>query len=727
MNFNISVVKNIYDNKPQNFTLTYKQLVKLTTSFSKVVNTKNQAPGFIGGHFSKPIRETEFLISRTIITLDVDNYNSDLTSLEGVFKRDFKDQWYIAYSTSSHTPEKPKIRILILLNKEIKIEDYKQVVLNYVNDLEIRDSLDIDASTKPNQLMLFPFRSHAVTLSHTYKPWFKVQEGDLLDPNYYLLDYPIDWGKHNQSNILNIAKPLKNKIIDKNIDPVLTTLKNQPLQLTLEQIKDTLKLYKAATTDYHTWIEVGMALSHQFEGDNKGLELWYNWSRLDKRYNEADIKKEVKAKWSSFGQLEKPITFATIMKKAQALKIVNFSESQKTKTNIKFNINRDKFLHVIGENKRPLNTIENFRVILNEYNISISSDVILKRKEVTFNKKVEKDLNVAQATLESLCIQNGMPNSSVSKYMEVVKSEVNTWKEWIESKPWDGIDRLSDFYATVKVDEAYEDIKQIYLKIWLMQMIHLSCLNDEDEGKMGRMVLVFQGKQLIGKTSWFKALAPKTHQKYLKEGLQLDTKDSMSVLACIQHVFVELGELGSTFKKSDSDNLKNFISSTSDVVNIKYVANHVIYRRRTVFFASINDQTFLQDTTGNTRYCILPVISCNYAHKIDMQQLYAQLYHNAKNGEGYEMTTENRAIQTTINTEFENPSYLKEKFMSEYDIDSDSRPLTLSTPAILESLGLMPGTIKQSHMSEITKILTDFGYKKRIRTPKGWILPPRRI
>jgi putative DNA primase/helicase len=724
MEYKISVVTNLFDNRPNDITLTYDELVSKLTNFPDKITPKFENQGFVAGHFGQKQRLTENLISRSLITLDLDHYDNDLTSLEGVLKRDLHDQWYIAYSTASHSPEKPKIRIVILLTKDIPVASYRTVVINFVDGLELTPFLDKGkASEKPNQFMFFPAKA-----CEDYKPWSFVNVGELLNPDYYLVD-------DGMSNITEM--PLnsfngkaKKKIVDKDIDNVLTTLRNQPLNITAKQIKDTLKVYKAEATNYHTWIEVGMALAHQFKGETEGLQIWYDWSKLDSRYDKKKIYNEVKAKWISFNESPNPIRFSTIMKKTQENKVVSFNskvavnDSQKS---IAYNnIPRHKFIHTTGDNLKPLNTIENFKVLLNEYDIKIENDVILKRKEVTFGGVLENDLNTAQTRMESLCIQNGMSSISAVKYIDACRQEVNSWKNWIESKAWDGKDRLNDLYSTVSVDQEHQDTKDAYLKAWFMQMIHLSCLNDDENGKMGRLVLVFQGDQRVGKTSWFKALCPSSHQRYLQEGIMLDTKDSMSVLGCIQNVFVELGELGSTFRKSDSDNLKNFISSTTDLIDVKYVANHVSYRRRTVFFASINDQIFLQDATGNTRYLILPVIKCDYSHNVDMQQLYAQLYQMAKDGEGYEINGNLLIEQQNLNSEFENESYLEGKFCDIFNTELESRDLLMNIPAILESLGFTPSSIKQSHMTEMSRILKKLGYKKRTNKPKHWLLPPKK-
>jgi hypothetical protein len=721
MKFKLSVVTHLRDNYPTDITLSYDELAKLLTTFPSQLKSKFNNQGFVAGHFDGKQRLTSNLLSRTLITLDVDKYNSDLTSLEALLKRELHGQWYIAYSTSSHTFKKPKIRIVILLDKEVKAESYRTVTQNFVYGLEIAPFLD-EASFKPNQFMFYPSRPN-----DSYLPWSVVNEGELLNPDYYCVDYGfVDLTNDNQG--LVSIKDKKVKVVDNkvNLDNMILTIKNQPLDLTDNQISDTLIGYKADKTNYNTWIEVGMALSHQYSGSKKGLQIWYDWSKLDSRYDKKKIYNEVSEKWSSFGKTSNPIKFSTIMKKAQEGKVIKMNTILPPKDAIEGNISRTKFIHTKGEKLTPLNTIENFKVILNEYNIDIKYDVILKRKEISFDGYIEADLNKAQARLESLCIQNSIVGTSVAKYMGLAEKEGNSWRDWIESVVWDGKDRFLDLCATIKVADELEKIKHIYLRTWLMQMIHLTCLNDAPKAKMGRFVLVFQSNQWAGKTTWFTTLCPTSHQKYLQEGVSLDTKDHMSVKECIEHVFVELGEIGSTFRKSDADNLKNFISKTTDLINEKYITHHKEFRRRTVFFGSVNDHVFLQDTTGSTRFLALPIISCDYEHTIDMQQLYAQLYLAAKNGETYKLDNESLIKQKDLNSEFENPSYLEEKFSSIFNTELESRNNLISIPGILELLGFMPSSIKQSHMNEMSRILKNLGYTRRTNKPRHWQLPPRR-
>ena len=71
-----------------------------------------------------------------------------------------------------------------------------------------------------------------------------------------------------------------------------------------------------------------------------------------------------------------------------------------------------------------------------------------------------------------------------------------------------------------------------------------------DRGVAAQGILVLQGAQNIGKTTWLKKLVKGGPDVFLEGAvLQPDNKDS--VLRVISHWIVELGELDATFRKAD--------------------------------------------------------------------------------------------------------------------------------------------------------------------------------
>ena len=67
--------------------------------------------------------------------------------------------------------------------------------------------------------------------------------------------------------------------------------------------------------EYETWIQTGMALHHQFNGDEKAYNLWDQWSRKSLKYKgRADTAN----RWRSFDSSHAaPVTYASILHEVQ--------------------------------------------------------------------------------------------------------------------------------------------------------------------------------------------------------------------------------------------------------------------------------------------------------------------------------------------------------------------------------------------------------------------------
>lgn len=67
--------------------------------------------------------------------------------------------------------------------------------------------------------------------------------------------------------------------------------------------------------NYETWVQIGMALWHQYAGEPQGLDMWHEWSATASNYDSA----ELDAKWETFdaeGKSQTPMTARIIIKLA---------------------------------------------------------------------------------------------------------------------------------------------------------------------------------------------------------------------------------------------------------------------------------------------------------------------------------------------------------------------------------------------------------------------------
>ncbi|WP_166675210.1 VapE domain-containing protein [Novosphingobium sp. PhB55] len=167
------------------------------------------------------------------------------------------------------------------------------------------------------------------------------------------------------------------------------------------------------------------------------------------------------------------------------------------------------------------------------------------------------------------------------------------------------------------------DFRDLLVKKWLLSAVAAAL---KPYGFRCRGVLTLQGPQGLGKTSWGRNLVPDQAlgAEVVRLDHHLDSNNKDSVLIAISHWIVEIGELESSFKR-DVARLKGFLTQDIDKVRRPYAKEATEYRRRTVFFATVNSYDFLIDSTGNARFWTLPLVDVKHDHDIDMQQVFAQL------------------------------------------------------------------------------------------------------
>jgi len=237
-------------------------------------------------------------------------------------------------------------------------------------------------------------------------------------------------------------------------------------------------------------------------------------------------------------------------------------------------------------------------------------------------------------------------------------------------------------------------------------------------------VLVLQGRQLLGKTSWFQALIPDEmlRDSVILTGHHLDPANKDSLTTAIKHSIVEIGELDSTFRK-DIARLKGFLTSDKDKVRRPYARTNSEYQRRTVFCASVIEETFLVDPTGNSRFWTLPVVEINYMHGIDMQQVFAQLAVEFDHGAQWWLTQAEDVELEVQNDAHRAVSSLEEMILPALDFDMPKEQWRyLSATEMLQAIDFQKPTNPQCR--ECGGVLRrHLGPPKKIQGIMKWKVP----
>lgn len=375
-------------------------------------------------------------------------------------------------------------------------------------------------------------------------------------------------------------------------------------------------------------------------------------------------------------------------------------------------------------------TIANLRYLLNHYGIVPRYNVIKKKIVIVLPAHAgtpDNADNVALSHILSLAALNRMPTGHLAEFVAAI-ADGNPWNpvaDWIESRPWDGTDRLQAMYGTLVVREGVPDaFKQRVLYRWLLSCVAAVFMVI---GFACRGVLVLQGPQAIGKTRWFVALVPDAllRDEVVRLGHHLDARSKDDVITAVSHWIVEIGELDSSFRK-DVAALKGFLTNDRDKVRRPYGRADSEYPRRTVFAATVNDSTFLVDTTGNTRFWTLPVIRVNYEHGIDMQQVFAQLLVDFRRGEQWWLTAHEEAGINHFNLDHRAVSAVRERVEGVVDVERRGVPglRAVSATELLVRLGYKTPTNAQC--KECHTVLRELlGEPKKINGTMRWRIPFR--
>jgi len=519
----------------------------------------------------------------------------------------------VLYTSPSHTVDKPRWRVLCELSRPYAPSE-RRALMGRLNGV-------LGGVLSPESF----------TLSQTY--YF----GAVSGAPYECVEVPGAYIDTLNGLPEVLPAPVAGQVREQIINPLLTA--------DLDELRSALSAISADERD--TWISIGQALAGLGE---QGYQLWAEWSATSAKHDPAvDLQK-----WSTF--TGDRTGYQSIFAKAQRAGWINprsvpsrpvdyagvgFGAGQGGASggvsglaDLRCFIDLFDFPDRNVKQTKSVSTTTNLRYLLQRYGITAYYDQILKQDVITIpDKQMTGDLsdNAKFSYIESIIARNELPASTINHLVEIyAENTCNPIKDWITSKPWDGITRLPLFYNTVHVQDDKIQYRNDLLRMWLVQCV--AAMDGAESSPIKHKqrkyecVLTFQSGQGCFKTSWVRALVPDEYREYVVDGMILNLDEKDSIKKALSAWIVELGELEGTFRKSDISKLKAFMSNESDSIRLPYERKPNKYQRRTSFFASVNDEGFLVDDTGNRRFWPLAIDSANPQHNLDMQQVWAEVW-----------------------------------------------------------------------------------------------------
>lgn len=304
--------------------------------------------------------------------------------------------------------------------------------------------------------------------------------------------------------------------------------------------------------------------------------------------------------------------------------------------------------------KQPL-TMANLKSILTDsLNVHLSYNLISHRVESS-----KGTLEDARRSILDFKQQQHMKADSaiITTFMVGVAKEnkCNPILDAIKATEWDESDRLPGLYNMLGVDDTFQ---QNLLQKWLQQCIAMLYNADVKNPVSADGVLVIQGQQGIGKTSFFRKIANIVDNECcFAEGRQLNMDVKDSIMQAVTHWIVELGELDGTLKRKQ-DSLKAFLTSNKDEYRLPYATFSESYNRVTSFCGTVNSEDYLKDPTGNRRYWtihsdLIDLDGLNSLERDDILQLWAQVHKlYLDNPDGFRLTCAEHRQLAKVNADY---------------------------------------------------------------------------
>ena len=193
----------------------------------------------------------------------------------------------------------------------------------------------------------------------------------------------------------------------------------------------------------------------------------------------------------------------------------------------------------------------------------------------------------------------GKTNGVLDHAVQIVTKEnsFHPIRSYLKGLEWDGVARLDTMFIRWLGAEDNKLNREI-TRLWLLAGVDRVMR----PGCQFDAVLITCGPQGIGKTRMLRQLA---------KGFFTNSVDKLSVSkdTCekLQGVWiVELGELDG-MKRGEVTTIKNFITTTVDRYRSAYARAAVDHPRQCIFAGTSNEASFLRDSTGERRFWVMPV------------------------------------------------------------------------------------------------------------------------
>lgn len=567
--------------------------------------------GFVGGSLKGGRRKAEAIMQRRLLTLDLDDVPRNADPWDTVVL--VLGCAAVLYSTHSHRPEAPRLRLVMPLSRPVSPEEYSAIARKVAQDIGI-DMCD-DTTYEPHRLMYWP----SASINAEYR--YEVEDGPWLNADEQLARY-VDWHDPSEWPISSRRAEALHRLASHQESPLekngivgafcrvydIHDAIEHFLPDTYEKYDDNRYTYKGGSTSGGLVLYDNGVFAYSHHGTDPASGKLCNAFDLVRIHLYGNLDDDTSPGTPS----HKMPSFMKLQDEAMQIPEVREELAKANFERLKDRFDDpDEDYDWVGQltcnkNGKFDNTINNVQLIM-EHDAGLRGKYFYD----TFKERMTVcgDLPWCKLADRMTTTWTDTDDAGLRNFLEIKYEIVNTMKigdavllamqscmrhpvrEYLLSLKWDGVARADTIFIDYLGAEDTEYTRTVTRKALIgavARIMQPGCKHDH--------ILVLVGPQGCRKSTTLAKLG----KSWFSDSFY--TVQGKEAYEQIQGFWlIEMGEMAAT-RKAELESIKQFVSKQSDSYRAAYAKRTQEHPRQCAFFGTTNDDEFLRDATGGRRF-----------------------------------------------------------------------------------------------------------------------------
>lgn len=567
--------------------------------------------GFVGGSLKGGRRKAEAIMQRRLLTLDLDDVPRNADPWDTVVL--VLGCAAVLYSTHSHRPEAPRLRLVMPLSRPVSPEEYSAIARKVAQDIGI-DMCD-DTTYEPHRLMYWP----SASINAEYR--YEVEDGPWLNADEQLARY-VDWHDPSEWPISSRRAEALHRLASHQESPLekngivgafcrvydIHDAIEHFLPDTYEKYDDNRYTYKGGSTSGGLVLYDNGVFAYSHHGTDPASGKLCNAFDLVRIHLYGNMDDDTSPGTPS----HKMPSFMKLQDEAMQIPEVREELAKANFERLKDRFDDpDEDYDWVGQltcnkNGKFDNTINNVQLIM-EHDAGLRGKYFYD----TFKERMTVcgDLPWCKLADRMTTTWTDTDDAGLRNFLEIKYEIVNTMKigdavllamqscmrhpvrEYLLRLKWDGVARADTIFVDYLGAEDTEYTRTVTRKALIgavARIMQPGCKHDH--------ILVLVGPQGCRKSTTLAKLG----KSWFSDSFY--TVQGKEAYEQIQGFWlIEMGEMAAT-RKAELESIKQFVSKQSDSYRAAYAKRTQEHPRQCAFFGTTNDDEFLRDATGGRRF-----------------------------------------------------------------------------------------------------------------------------